>query len=154
MPRCSDYIARKLVASGIKFVVAVAVSFTVPRQSLNLYRKTQEGKNMKSTTAFFVLVFGGTLNVSYAGTTTGTVSQVFVHGYNDIILFNMQSMYSNFASCATTLRYAISTSTQQGKNTLSTILSAKAAGQVITVIGKNSCITHGDAEDINYLYIN
>ena len=90
---------------------------------------------------------------AFAGVTEGKLSTVFVHGFNDVFAFRMQSSSPNFASCATSMRYAVSTSTQQGKNILSTILAAKAAGQTIQVVGKNTCTTHSDAEDIHYVVV-
>ena len=91
---------------------------------------------------------------AFAGDTTGKVSLLYIHAYNDLILFNMTATQSNLASCAVTGRYAISTATQQGKNILSAILAAKAAGLSITVSGRNTCTFHGDAEDINAIVIN
>lgn len=88
-----------------------------------------------------------------AGVTEGKPTAIFVHGFNDGIAFAMQSTGPNFASCATSLRYAISTSTQQGKNILSTILAAKAAGQTIQVVGNNTCNALSGAEDINYIVV-
>ena len=91
---------------------------------------------------------------TFAGDTTGKVNLVYVHGYNDFILFSLTSTQPNFSSCAVSGRYAISTSTQQGKNILSVVLAAKAAGLSITVSRKNTCTTHGDAEDINAVVVN
>ncbi|MES2824032.1 MAG: hypothetical protein V4732_10560 [Pseudomonadota bacterium] len=98
----------------------------------------------------FVCVFAGN---TYAGVTEGKPSVIFVHAFNDAVVFAMQSTNPSFASCATSLRYAISTSTQQGRNVLSAILAAKAAGQTIQVVGKNTCTANGDAEDINYIAV-
>ena len=103
----------------------------------------------------FVVVLSFFLSVNtFAGETTGKVNLLYIHGYNDFILFSMTSSQPSFASCAVTGRYAISTSTQQGKNILSTVLAAKAANLTITVGGKNTCTTHGDAEDINGIVVN
>jgi hypothetical protein len=98
---------------------------------------------------FLICVFN-----AYAGTTTGSVNLVYVHGYNDTILFNMESTAPNYAACATTNRYAVSTTSQQGKNILASILTAKTSGQTITVVGTDACTTHGDSEDISYLLVN
>lgn len=93
-------------------------------------------------------------SIASAGTTTGTVNQLYIHEYNDSILFNMTSQSQNFIGCATTKRYAVSTSTQQGKNILSTILAAKISDKSVMVVGENTCTTHGDAEDISWMRIN
>ncbi|RYY75042.1 MAG: hypothetical protein EOO52_12090 [Gammaproteobacteria bacterium] len=108
---------------------------------------------MKIRNIIFVLscFFSGSV---FAGETTGKVNLLYVHGYNDFILFSMISAQPGFASCAVTGRYAISTSTQQGKNIFSTILAAKAANLTITVSGKSTCTTHGDAEDISAIVVN
>ena len=89
-----------------------------------------------------------------AGNTTGKIGTVFVHEYNSIVLFNMASSSQGMTGCATTKRYSINTDTQAGKNLFSAILAAKAAAQTVTVIGKNVCELHGDAENIQYIYIN
>lgn len=89
----------------------------------------------------------------FAGTTEGKVGSIFVHGFNDAFAFGMISTNPMFASCATSRRYAISTATQQGKNILSTILAAKAAGQAIQVVGKGTCTANGDSEDIAYIAV-
>jgi len=108
---------------------------------------------MKISNLILGLAFLTSANV-FAGETTGKVSLLYVHGYNDFILFGMTSAQPSYAACAVTGRYAISTSSQQGKNILSTVLAAKAAGLTITVSGKNTCTTHGDAEDINAIVVN
>lgn len=95
-------------------------------------------------------VFAGNV---YAAPTDGKVSLVFVHVMNDVFAFGMQSTNPGFAGCATSRRYAVSTSTQQGKNALSTILAAKAAGQTIQVVGKGTCTFLGDSEDISYIAV-
>jgi hypothetical protein len=77
-----------------------------------------------------------------------------VHYYNDFVLFSLESTQPSLAACAVTGRYVVSTSTQQGKNILSTILAAKAAGQTVSVMGKSTCTTHGDAEDVFAISIN
>ncbi len=89
----------------------------------------------------------------WSGETKGKVGTVWVHGYNDFLLFNVITTKPGYATCAVTQRYAISTSTQQGKNILAVILSAKASGQVIIVGGAGGCNTHGDAEDISAIAI-
>jgi hypothetical protein len=105
---------------------------------------------IKSLFVGFICIF--TVNV-YAGTTDGKVGSVFVHAFNDVFAFGMVSTNPVFASCAASKRYAVSTSTQQGKNLLSTILAAKAAGQTIQVVGKGTCTANGDSEDINYVAV-
>ena len=90
----------------------------------------------------------------FAGNTTGKIHTVWVHNYNDFVLFSLESTQPSFTTCAVTGRYVVSTSTQQGKNILSTVLAAKAAGQTVSVMGKNTCTTHGDAEDVFAISIN
>jgi hypothetical protein len=90
----------------------------------------------------------------FAGNTTGKIHTVWVHYYNDFVLFSLESTQPSLAACAVTGRYVVSTSTQQGKNILSTVLAAKAAGQTVSVMGKNTCTTHGDAEDVFAISIN
>jgi hypothetical protein len=89
----------------------------------------------------------------YAGATEGKVGAVFVHVFNDAVVFGMQPTSSGFASCATSSRYAVTTSAQQGRNVLSTILAAKAANQTIQVVGKGTCAVNPDAEDVNYIVV-
>jgi hypothetical protein len=106
---------------------------------------------LKNLIAIFVFAFS---TATFAGDTTGKINLLYIHAYNDTVLFTMNSAETKFAPCAVTGRYAISTSSQQGRNILSTILAAKLSGLSISVSGKNTCATHGDAEDINAIYIN
>lgn len=101
---------------------------------------------------FFVLILLMS-STAIAGETKGKVRSIWIHAYNDYVFFNLGSAQPGFSACAVTHRYVVSTATQQGKNILSTILAAKAAGQTIIVNGKNVCTTHGDAEDIFALVI-
>lgn len=91
---------------------------------------------IKSILVGFICVASGYV---YAGATEGKVGAVFVHVFNDAFVFSMQPTYSGFASCATSKRYAVNTSTQQGRNILSTILAAKASNQTIQVVGMGTC---------------
>lgn len=108
---------------------------------------------MKYLRALFLmcLIFSSSV---FAGNTTGKINTIWVHYYNDFVLFSLDSSQPNLAVCAVTGRYVVSTSTQQGRNVLSTILAAKAAGQLVTVMGKNTCTTHGDSEDVFAISIN
>lgn len=90
---------------------------------------------------------------AFAGETQGKIQSIWVHGYNDTVLISLVTTQPNLAPCAVTGRYAISTSTQQGKNIMSTILFAKASNQTVAVGGRNTCSVHGDAEDINAIVI-
>lgn len=103
------------------------------------------------TLCAILLVFSPSV---FAGSTTGKIHTIWVHYYNDFVLFSLESTQPSLAACAVTGRYVVSTSTQQGKNILSTILAAKAAGQTVSVMGKNTCTIHGDAEDISAISIN
>ena len=98
------------------------------------------------------LIFFSSIGAN-AGVTEGKVGIVFVHVFNDAFAFSMQSAVPNFASCAVSNRYTVSTSTQQGKNALSTILAAKAAGQTIQVVGTGTCTVNSGTEDINYIAV-
>lgn len=91
--------------------------------------------------------------ISFAGTTTGTVEAIYVHNYNDLFLVRFNSSVPDYAACATTNRYVVSTATQPGKNIMATILAAKAANQTVSIIGQNSCDLHGDAESVNWMYV-
>ncbi len=107
-------------------------------------------KNL-STLVFIALSLLSTQ--TFAGTTTGTVHQVFIHQPNDNIMFNMNSSNPALASCATTNRYAFRVNTDQGKAMLSAVLTARTANQELTVVGTGLCDIHGDAETIQYLYL-
>lgn len=107
---------------------------------------------MKFKKILFALIGSIAVNAN-AGVTEGKPAAVFVHGFNDVFAFSMQSTAPNFASCATGLRYAISTASQQGKNIISTILAAKAAGQTIQVVGSNTCTALATVEDILYIVV-
>lgn len=89
-----------------------------------------------------------------AGNTQGIVSAVTVHTADDKVFFSITSTTQNFATCATSRRYVVQTTSQQGKNILSSILAAKAAKQTVTAYGANVCTTYADAENLSYLVIN
>ncbi|WP_347332159.1 hypothetical protein [Marinimicrobium locisalis] len=95
--------------------------------------------------AMLAVLYTSTVN---AGTTTGSIQRVDMHGMNAKVFFTIESSQENFADCATTKRYVVNTDTQQGKNIVSAVLAAKAANQSVTVEGYSSCSLHGDSEDI------
>jgi hypothetical protein len=91
---------------------------------------------------------------AHAGTTTGKVGNVFINAGNDIFSFSMASGTPNFAVCANQWLYSVTTSTQAGKNLYAAILSVKASGQTIQVVGANTCnVSPNSGEDVIYMAI-
>jgi len=88
-----------------------------------------------------------------AGNTAGTIGRLYVHNHNTNVLFRMNSDDLNFSSCATTQRYVIDTSTEQGKNSYSAILAAKTTNQTVFIQGTEQCDISGTAETMQLLYI-
>ena len=116
--------------------------------------KLMEIINMQKVGCLVLAVASLLWNVSaFSGTTTGLVNEIYVHYNHDRLLFSMTSSDPMFTACATTKRYVVSTSSQQGKNVLSAVLAAKAAQQEITVVGLNTCNVHQDSETVQYLIV-
>lgn len=88
-----------------------------------------------------------------AGDFEGKIADVFVHNFNDAVVFSLTTANPNFHNCAVSQRYGFSTVTQSGRNLLSAVLSAKAAQKTIYVAGWNKCEFHGDAEDVMWLSV-
>lgn len=99
-----------------------------------------------------VLLLGLPVSTVLADSNTGTVGNIFIHSDNTTVLFRLKDV--TLDGCATSNRYSIDISTQQGKGIYSAVLSAKAANQTIKVVGlDNVCNIRNDSEDIEYVMV-
>lgn len=84
---------------------------------------------------------------------SGPVETVWQHYFNSIFLFRVTplSITSPALACNTTGRFAVDTSTAQGKAIVATVLAAKARDASVFVEGANVCSVHEDAETPSYI---
>lgn len=99
--------------------------------------------------ALAVCLMGG--EFSFATTNDGTIGDVYFHSSNTEMLFRLYGVVLD--GCATTNRYGVDVSTDQGKAIASAILSAKASNATVRVVGKGVCSIHLDSEDVNYIIL-
>lgn len=87
-----------------------------------------------------------------AGTSTGTVSKLFVHQPN-ILMFKAGTP-TGAPACSNLGEWAIEIDTAFGKSLYAMLLSAQSQGQTVIVEGTNVCSAWGDRESPRYIYIN
>lgn len=80
---------------------------------------------------------------------TGVVADIYTHKGSGKVFFRIDG--ADLTSCAVTNRYAIDASTDGGKLMFSAILSAKATGAELYVVGSDTCSMHADTEDVNWI---
>jgi len=101
----------------------------------------------------FVLAVCFFSNSVVAGTASGKVTQLMVHG-GELLIFTIETPV-NMHPCATVGgAWAISLSNATGKGMLAMLLSAKAQNLTVYVHGTNNCIDWPDRETPAYLFIN
>lgn len=70
------------------------------------------------------------------------------------VIFNVSGVRSNMPACATAgNRWAFSDSNAGGQGTLSALLTAYAAGKLVTIYGTGVCDVWGDTESVDYIVI-
>lgn len=96
-----------------------------------------------ATTALF--------STAQAGTSTGPVTNIFMHS-PDIIMFQAGAVSGAPACSANSQQWAISLSDPAGKGFLAVLLSAQAQGKSVKVHGYfNTCRDWGDRELPSYI---
>lgn len=101
----------------------------------------------------FILLVLFHFTFSHAGDATGTIGDLYVHGYNDGVYFRLESDSLNFTECANSNRYGVMTDTVKGKNIYSSVLAAKLAGKTVYIRGSNNCDVGSGSEGISFLVI-
>lgn len=89
-----------------------------------------------------------------AGSQIGKVSYILVRASDGLIYFMMTGTPENRPPCATINYWMIKDeNSNAGKQQLSLLLSAQAAGRTIRVFGLDSCTRWIDGEDVNFIQI-
>ena len=87
-----------------------------------------------------------------AGSQTGQVISVQVRASDGLVWFYLSGTPSGRPSCATNTYWMIlNENSVAGKQQLAQLLTARATGQVITVVGSNTCNRWNDGEDVNLI---
>lgn len=95
-----------------------------------------------------------------AGTSTGIVSSLYVHGPNSsysaatqgVVMF-YAGAHNNAPACSGA-EWAINIDTTLGRSMHSTLLTAIESGKTVTVVGSNNCNDWSDREKPYYIRLN
>lgn len=93
-----------------------------------------------------------------AGSVTGRIEFIQAGlGYtpqNAYALVKVNGAPDNQPGCATDARFALNPATEAGKAFLALLMSAKAAGNTVTLVGTGACdVMGGEFESISYLQV-
>lgn len=89
-----------------------------------------------------------------ARSATGNVNYLIVRHSDGLVYFHLKNVSNESArpACAVNPYFMIKDEkSEAGKQQLSMLLAAQAAGKRITVVGYDTCIRWGDGEDVNYI---
>lgn len=89
---------------------------------------------------------------AYSGTATGKIIDYATNKFN-IFSFALDVPETSKPACNTANRYAVSTSTQAGRDVMSSIVNAKNVNLTVSVSGLNTCTAWGDSEDVNVIQV-
>ena len=90
---------------------------------------------------------------AYASTSHGTVTKIEQGPvYGSLVFITIQGSISDVPACWTngTYNYVLDAGTPAGRNTLASVLFAKANGLAVTVSGFNTCSQYQGVEDLRY----
>lgn len=92
-----------------------------------------------------------------AGTGRGTVAQLIVsHSGHTVFVEVVNGTITSFP-CASThpngFRYGFRTDVPGGKEMLAALMTAKATGAEVMVVGKGTCASNPMIEDVDYLWL-
>jgi len=102
------------------------------------------------------LVIGMLITVScWAGTQTGSVTEILVRDSDGLIYFFMTNSATNRPDCAKNTAYWMihDENSNVGKQQYSMLLTSLTTGKTIKVSGKNDCLRWGDGEDVQMLHM-
>ena len=89
---------------------------------------------------------------AFAGSQTGQVTSVQVRASDGLIIVFLSGTPSGRPACATISYWMIKNENSvAGKQQLAQLLTARATGQVITIVGSNTCSRWADGEDIDLI---
>ena len=89
----------------------------------------------------------------FAGTQTGQVTSIYKRASDGLVYFYVSGQPAGRAQCAANTPYWMirDENSVTGKQQLAMLMTARATGQAITVIGSNTCLRWGDGEDVDYV---
>lgn len=100
---------------------------------------------------FFLLVFAFLSEKVFAGESSGIIGPIYAHD-GDVAFFSAGQHQNKPACSIAGDEWAISLSSPAGKAKFSLLLTQKALGRPVRVIGyANACTIWGDREDANYI---
>jgi hypothetical protein len=104
-------------------------------------------KNLCISFVLFASVFS---SVCFAGTQTGTVKQLHKRASDGLIYFFLSGPATGSPTCASKPYWVIrDENSNTGKQQLALLLTAKATGGVVTIVGAGTCNRWGDGEDVD-----
>jgi len=89
---------------------------------------------------------------SFAGSSSGPITGLIVNTAARV--FFTAGTVSGAPGCATALNsWALDTTTTEGKSMYASLLTARALGQEVSVVGLNNCNAHPDREKVQFIVI-
>lgn len=114
---------------------------------------------MKALKILLALLVSGLTPVSFAGTGSGTINQIYVHspnsGYSSAVeglVFFTTAQHLSPPPCSG-VQWAFSLDNVRGRMMYALLLSAKAQGKSVTVYGDGTCTDWSDRERPYYLLL-
>ena len=114
---------------------------------------------MNALKTLLVLLMLGLTSLSFAGTGSGTINQIYVHSPNGAyssstqgLVFFTTAQHINLPGCSG-IQWAFSLDTVRGRMWYALLLSAKAQGKSVTVYGDGTCGDWSDRERPYYLLL-
>jgi hypothetical protein len=87
----------------------------------------------------------------YAGTSTGKITILGVNKYDQALVFAGE--ITDAPECSSWGRFVADLSTNHGRAMYSMMLTARAQGKQIRIVGQNICNVRVDAESIQYIEV-
>jgi len=91
----------------------------------------------------------------FSGQVTGVVSSVIARASDGLIFVYVNATPTGRPSCAAGTAYWMihDENSEAGKKQYALLLTAKATGATVTIVGMNACTRWGDGEDIDWIVI-
>lgn len=91
---------------------------------------------------------------AHAGSQVGKIKSLTIRASDGLVYFVLDGQLNERPACALGSYWMIrAEDSPAGKRQLATLLTARAMGQPVTVIGFNTCTRWADGEDVNELYL-
>ncbi|WP_377160421.1 hypothetical protein ACFJIX_12470 [Roseateles sp. UC29_93] len=91
---------------------------------------------------------------AHAGSQVGKIKTLTIRASDGLVYFVLEGQRNERPACASGDYWMIrAEDSTTGKRQLAVLLTARASGQPVTVIGFNACTRWADGEDVNELYL-